>query len=175
MLGSRGERRRLRYPHRNKRWLRGDGKEYGDAIPRDSYLEDDGGDCEGDAIAGSSGAGKSSLAALLAHHVEPATGIIRMGGIDLGEVSAQSLTATLGTVPQDAYLFAATVRENLALALEEDPSEAELWRVLEAAKASDIVHRLPSGLDTPIGLPSPGHCCATRAASSSTRRSANSM
>ncbi|SEA33689.1 ABC-type multidrug transport system, ATPase and permease component [Bowdeniella nasicola] len=103
------------------------------------------------AIAGSSGAGKSSLAALLAHHVEPATGIIRMGGIDLGEVSAASLAATLGTVPQDAYLFAATVRDNLALALEEDPSEAELWRVLEAAKASDIVHRLPSGLDTPIG------------------------
>jgi ATP-binding cassette subfamily B protein len=100
------------------------------------------------AVVGHSGSGKSTLALLLAGLLAPSGGAIRL------EYPAQtgpvSLRDAVTLVSQDTVLFNTSIRENLLFA-RDDASEADLHRVLEAASLTELVSRLPDGLDTPVG------------------------
>ncbi|MEU6733418.1 ABC transporter ATP-binding protein [Streptomyces physcomitrii] len=102
------------------------------------------------ALVGSSGAGKSTIAQLLPRLYDADGGTVRIGGIDVRELSAASLRSTLGMVTQDGHLFHDTVRANLLLA-RPDAEEAELWDALGRARLEELVRALPEGLDTVVG------------------------
>jgi ATP-binding cassette, subfamily B, bacterial len=102
------------------------------------------------ALVGSSGAGKSTIAALLPRLYDVDAGAVRVGGVDVRELSSASLRATLGLVTQDGHLFHESLRANLALAAPE-ATDAELLDALERARLGDLVRELPDGLDTVVG------------------------
>ncbi|GAA2934420.1 ABC transporter ATP-binding protein [Streptomyces mexicanus] len=102
------------------------------------------------ALVGSSGAGKSTIAQLLPRLYDVDAGAVRVGGIDVRDLSAASLRATLGMVTQDGHLFHDTVRANLLLA-RPSASDEELWDALRRARLEDLVRSLPDGLDTVVG------------------------
>ncbi|MEU6218660.1 ABC transporter ATP-binding protein [Streptomyces sp. NPDC047022] len=102
------------------------------------------------ALVGSSGAGKSTIAALLPRLYDVEGGVVRVGGVDVRELSAVSLRATLGMVTQDGHLFHDTVRANLLLARPE-ATDDELWDAVLRARLDDVVRALPDGLDTVVG------------------------
>ncbi|MDX3573891.1 ABC transporter ATP-binding protein [Streptomyces bobili] len=102
------------------------------------------------ALVGSSGAGKSTIAQLLPRLYDVDEGAVRVGGVDVRDLSAPSLRATLGMVTQDGHLFHDTVRANLLLARPE-ASEDELWDALRRSRLDDLVRSLPDGLDTVVG------------------------
>jgi ATP-binding cassette, subfamily B, bacterial len=101
------------------------------------------------ALVGATGSGKSTLCHLLAHLYQPTAGVVRLGGVDLSTTEPASLRSAVALVFQEAFLFAATVRENLALGW--DASDEELLWALEAARARGFVERLPLGLDQQLG------------------------
>ncbi|MER5177369.1 ABC transporter ATP-binding protein [Streptomyces sp. NPDC002896] len=102
------------------------------------------------ALVGSSGAGKSTIAQLLPRLYDADEGAVRIGGVDVRDLSAVSLRGTLGMVTQDGHLFHDTVRANLLLA-RPDAGDDELWDVLRRARLEDLVRSLPDGLDTVVG------------------------
>ena len=102
------------------------------------------------ALVGSSGAGKSTVASLLPRLYDTDEGTVRIGGVDVRDLSAESMRATLGMVTQDGHLFHDSVRANLLLA-RPDAGEDELWDVLRRARLDDLVRSLPDGLDTVVG------------------------
>jgi ABC-type multidrug transport system fused ATPase/permease subunit len=102
------------------------------------------------ALVGSSGAGKSTIAQLLARLYDVDAGAVRLGGVDVRDLSSESLRETLGMVTQDGHLFHESVRANLLLARPE-ASEEELWDVLRRARLEDLVAALRDGLDTIVG------------------------
>ncbi len=102
------------------------------------------------ALMGPSGAGKSTLAHLLVRFRDPDAGSVRIGGIDLRELTQDDVRRTVAYAAQDAHLFNTTLRENVLLARRE-ASEEELWAALEAAGAAAWVRTLPDGLDTLVG------------------------
>ncbi|GAA3615341.1 ABC transporter ATP-binding protein [Marihabitans asiaticum] len=102
------------------------------------------------ALVGPSGAGKTTLTALVARLYDPTTGSIRVGGMDLRDATLESVSETIGVVSQEAHLFHDTIRENLLFARPE-ATEDELLRALEDAQIIDLVRSLPSGLDTVVG------------------------
>ncbi|CAM5279569.1 ABC transporter ATP-binding protein OS=Streptomyces alboniger OX=132473 GN=CP975_31680 PE=4 SV=1 [Streptomyces alboniger] len=102
------------------------------------------------ALVGSSGAGKSTIAQLLPRLYDTDGGTVRIGGVDVRDLSAESMRATLGMVTQDGHLFHESVRANLLLARPE-ASEDELWDVLRRSRLDDLVRSLPDGLDTVVG------------------------
>ncbi|MEY7977540.1 ABC transporter ATP-binding protein [Streptomyces pilosus] len=102
------------------------------------------------ALVGSSGAGKSTVAALLPRLYDVDSGAVRVGGVDVRDLTAASLRATLGMVTQDGHLFHDTVRANLLLA-RPDASEPDLWDALRRARLDTLVRALPDGLDTVVG------------------------
>ena len=100
-------------------------------------------------IVGRSGSGKSTLAHLLLGLYRPTSGRIEFDGLDLGGLDAGSVRRQLGIVTQRPYLFASSVRENIALASPELPLEA----IVEAAKVAcvhDDIVAMPMGYDTPL-------------------------
>jgi ABC-type multidrug transport system fused ATPase/permease subunit len=101
------------------------------------------------ALVGATGSGKSTLCHLLAHLYWPSSGTVRLGGVDLAEAHPASLRSAVALAFQEAFLFAATVRENLALGCDVDDDEL-LW-ALDAARARRFVERLPLGLGQPLG------------------------
>lgn len=101
------------------------------------------------ALAGESGAGKTTLARLLAGLARPESGRVLVNGRDLNELEPASWHARLAWVPQTPCFFAGTIRENLLLGAP-DADEAEVTAALEAASAS-FVSRLPGGLETRLG------------------------
>jgi ABC-type multidrug transport system fused ATPase/permease subunit len=102
------------------------------------------------ALMGPSGAGKTTLAMLLARFRDPDEGAVRIGGADVRELTQDDVRRAVVVAGQDAHLFNTTVRENVQLA-RRDASEAELWVALRAAGAEDWVRDLPQGLDTHVG------------------------
>ena len=102
------------------------------------------------ALVGSSGAGKSTIASLLARLYDVDSGSVSIGGIDVRDLSFASMRQTLGLVTQDGHLFHESVRDNLLLA-NESATEEELWEALRRARLDDLVAALPDGLDTVVG------------------------
>ncbi len=102
------------------------------------------------AVMGRSGAGKSTLAALALRLVDPTTGAVRCGGVDLREMAPSDWRAHAAWVPQRAQLFSATVAENIALA-DPDASRERIELAAHAAGLDELLTELPRGLDTVIG------------------------
>jgi ATP-binding cassette subfamily B protein len=100
------------------------------------------------AVIGSTGAGKSTLLALAARLVDPTGGTVRINGVDARRLAPAELIATVGLVPQRAFLFAGTVAGNLRQA-RPGATDAELWAALEVAQAADFVAAL-GGLDAVV-------------------------
>ncbi|MBV9379671.1 MAG: ABC transporter ATP-binding protein [Streptosporangiaceae bacterium] len=102
------------------------------------------------ALVGPSGAGKTTITALVARMYDPNDGAVRIAGYDLRDVTLESLHDVVGVVTQDAHLFHDTIRANLAYARPE-ASEDEQIAALRAAQIWDLVSALPDGLDTIVG------------------------
>ncbi|UGQ12591.1 ABC transporter ATP-binding protein/permease [Yinghuangia sp. ASG 101] len=102
------------------------------------------------ALVGSSGAGKSTIAQLLPRLYDVDAGAVRVGGVDVRDLTAASLRETVGLVTQDGHLFHETVRANLLLARPE-AREDEIWDALRRARLDGLVASLPDGLDTVVG------------------------
>ena len=102
------------------------------------------------ALAGSTGAGKSTIVNLLCRFYEYDGGSILIDGKELNTLAKDSLRDSIGYVTQEAFLFNGTVRENLALA-DRQASDEAIWKALEAAKATEFVQALPEKLDTNVG------------------------
>ncbi len=102
------------------------------------------------ALVGTSGGGKSTIAALAPRLYDVDAGSVRLSGVDVRDLSFDSIRETLGMVTQDGHLFHDSVRENLRFARPE-ATDADLWDVLRQARLADLVESLPDGLDTVIG------------------------
>ncbi|KOT88340.1 ABC transporter [Streptomyces rimosus subsp. pseudoverticillatus] len=102
------------------------------------------------ALVGSSGAGKSTIAQLLPRLYDADAGAVRLGGVDVRDLTADSIRDTLGMVTQDGHLFHETIRENLLLARPE-AGEDDLWDALRRARLDGLIASLPEGLDTVVG------------------------
>ncbi|MFC5835758.1 ABC transporter ATP-binding protein [Nonomuraea insulae] len=102
------------------------------------------------ALVGSSGAGKSTIAQLLPRLYDVDSGAVRLGGVDVRDLSADSIRDTLGMVTQDGHLFHETIRANLLLARPE-AEEEEIWDALTRARLATLIASLPDGLDTVVG------------------------
>lgn len=102
------------------------------------------------ALVGSSGAGKSTTASLLARLYDVDSGAIRLGGVDVRDATFASLKDTVGMVTQDGHLFHESIRANLALAAPE-ATDAEIWEALRRARLDEVVADMPDGLDTVVG------------------------
>ncbi|MDA7611689.1 ABC transporter ATP-binding protein/permease [bacterium] len=101
------------------------------------------------ALAGTTGAGKSTIVNLLCRFYEYDSGKLTIDGHELNTLSKTSLRDAIGYVTQEAFLFNGTVRENLTLS-KRNATEEEIWRALDAAKA-DFVKDLPEKLETNVG------------------------
>ena len=102
------------------------------------------------ALLGPSGSGKSTLATLIARFDDPDSGSISIGGVDLREMSQETLFSTVSFVLQDAQLLKASVRDNIALG-KPDASIEEVREAASVARIDDVVMALPGGYDTVIG------------------------
>lgn len=102
------------------------------------------------ALVGASGAGKSTVAHLLAGFLRPDQGTIRWNGTDLQEISRESLRANLAMVAQNVYVFAGSIADNLRLA-KANATDDELLASCRQAGLEPYVSSLPAGLDTPVG------------------------
>src|SRR5580765_911301 len=102
------------------------------------------------ALIGHTGAGKTTLAALVGRFYDISGGSVLLDGIDVRDVTIRSLRHAIGVVSQDPFLFSATVRENIACGVG-DATEAEIERAAELAQAREFIERLPDGYDTMIG------------------------
>ena len=102
------------------------------------------------ALVGSSGAGKSTVAQLLARLYDVDGGAVRIGGVDVRDLTFAGLREALGMVTQDGHLFHDSIRGNLLLA-NPGASEEELWAALRRSRLETLVAELPAGLDTVVG------------------------
>jgi ATP-binding cassette, subfamily B, bacterial len=102
------------------------------------------------ALVGHTGAGKSTIAKLLARFYDPTHGRITIDGFDLRDVTQASLRRQLGVVPQEGFLFAGTVRDNIAFG-EPDATPEQIVAAARAVGAHDFVMRLEDGYETELG------------------------
>lgn len=102
------------------------------------------------AIVGPSGAGKTTLCALLPRFYEIDSGAITIDGIDIRDMTQPSLRNQIGIVQQDVFLFGGTVRENIAYG-RLGASDAEIMEAARQARLDKVIARLPQGLDTMVG------------------------
>jgi ATP-binding cassette subfamily B protein len=101
------------------------------------------------AFVGQTGAGKSTMAKLITRFYDPTEGRVLIDGHDLRDVTLDSLRRQLGVVPQEPFLFAGSLRYNIAFACP-DASEEEVWEAVRAVGLADVVERMPEGLDTVV-------------------------
>jgi ATP-binding cassette subfamily B multidrug efflux pump len=101
-------------------------------------------------LVGPTGAGKSTLLKLLLRQWAPQQGVIRWGELPLADYTLAALRAGIAWVPQEAFLFSASVAENIALA-RPDATREQIEAVARQAAVHDDIQRLPQGYDTPVG------------------------
>ena len=101
------------------------------------------------AVIGATGSGKSTLIHLITRLFDVSKGSVRVNGVDVRDLSLDTLWSCLGLVPQKAYLFSGTLADNLRYG-QEDASEAELWQALDVVQAKDFVEALPDGLNSVV-------------------------
>ena len=102
------------------------------------------------ALVGSSGAGKSTIAQLLARLYDVDSGAVRLAGTDVRDVTFASMRHTMGMVTQDGHLFHETIGSNLRLARPE-ATDDEVWDAVRRARLETLVRSLPDQLDTMVG------------------------
>jgi ATP-binding cassette subfamily B protein len=102
------------------------------------------------ALVGPSGAGKTTISQLVTRMYDVTAGTVRIGGIDVRDLTLQSLRDAVGVVTQDAHMFHDSIRSNLLYA-RPGATELELVDALKAAQIWELVSSLPDGLDTVVG------------------------
>jgi ATP-binding cassette subfamily B protein len=102
------------------------------------------------ALVGPSGAGKTTISALLPRLYDVTTGAIEIDGHDIRDLTLESLRGAIGVVMQDAHLFHETIAENLRYA-KNDATEDEMRIACESAQIWELIKSLPNGLDTMVG------------------------
>ncbi|MEJ7789038.1 MAG: ABC transporter ATP-binding protein [Thermoleophilaceae bacterium] len=102
------------------------------------------------ALVGATGAGKSTLAKLVARFHDPTRGRVLIDGHDLRDVTEHSLRSQLGVVPQEGFLFSGTIRENIAFG-GSGAVEADVEGAARAVGAHEFIERMPEGYETEVG------------------------
>jgi ATP-binding cassette subfamily B protein len=102
------------------------------------------------ALVGHSGAGKTTITALVSRLYDVDEGAVRLNGLDVRDATFESLRRVVGVVMQDAHLFHDTIGANLRYA-RPGATDEEIWEALRAAQIADLVAALPEGLDTVVG------------------------
>ncbi len=102
------------------------------------------------AIVGPSGAGKTTLSALLPRLYDVTAGSIEINGVDIRDITLQSLRDQIGVVAQDPHLFHESIAENLRYA-KSDATEDEMIQACKSAQIWSMISQLPNGLDTMVG------------------------
>ncbi len=102
------------------------------------------------ALVGPSGAGKTTITALLARLYDPTSGTVQIGDVDISRVLAQDLRDSMGVVTQDSHLFHDTIRANLLYARPRS-TDAEIKKACVDAQIWPLIESLPTGLDTVVG------------------------
>ncbi len=102
------------------------------------------------ALVGATGAGKSTMAKLIARFYDPTSGAVLVDGHDLREVSSSSLRSQMGIVPQEAFLFSGTVAENIAFG-RPGAQESQIRDAAATVGAEEFISELPNGYDTEVG------------------------
>lgn len=102
------------------------------------------------ALVGASGSGKTTLVRLIARFFDVSQGSLRIGGVDVREMSPEQLAGQLSQIFQDTYLFQGSIADNIRVG-KPDASDAEVQQAARLAGVAEIVDRLPNGLDTPVG------------------------
>jgi ABC-type multidrug transport system fused ATPase/permease subunit len=102
------------------------------------------------ALVGATGAGKSTLAKLVARFYDPDEGRVLIDGHDLRDVTERSLRSQLGIVPQESFLFSGTIRDNIGFG-RPDATDEDVRAAAQAVGAHDFIERLPEGYDTEVG------------------------
>jgi ATP-binding cassette subfamily B protein len=101
------------------------------------------------AFVGATGAGKSTMAKLVTRFYDPTEGRVLIDGFDLKTVTLESLRSQLGVVPQEPFLFAGTIRDNISFARPGAPDDA-VWEAVHQVGLTELISRLPHGLDTVV-------------------------
>ena len=101
------------------------------------------------AFVGPTGAGKSTMAKLVTRFYDPTAGRVLIDGHDLRTVTLASLRRQLGVVPQEPFLFAGTIRDNIAFA-RPDATDAEVDEAVRTVGLTELIDRLPDGVDTVV-------------------------
>lgn len=102
------------------------------------------------ALVGPSGAGKTTITALVARLYDATEGEVDVAGVDVRDLEGDSLRSAVGYVTQESHLFHETIRENLLYA-NPDATEEQVWAAMTDAQIADLVRSLPEGLDTVVG------------------------
>jgi len=101
------------------------------------------------AFVGATGAGKSTMAKLITRFYDPTAGRVLIDGHDLRDVTMASLRQQLGVVPQEPFLFAGTIRDNISFA-RPDATDDAVWEAVRSTGLTELVQRMPYGLDTVV-------------------------
>jgi ATP-binding cassette subfamily B protein len=102
------------------------------------------------ALVGPSGAGKSTITALVSRIYDATSGSVKLGGIDVQDLTQESLHKVVGVVTQDAHMYHDTIRANLLYA-NTDATQEQIWDACESAQIAEMIRELPEGLDTVVG------------------------
>lgn len=102
------------------------------------------------AIVGPTGAGKTTIAKLLLRFYDPGAGHISIDGLDIRDLTLESLRGAISLVTQDAYLFDGTIRENIAMG-QENATNDDIIAAARVALAHDFIMAMPKGYDTLVG------------------------
>ena len=102
------------------------------------------------ALIGASGSGKTTLGRMIARFFDPSQGCVLIGGVDVRQMTSTQLAAQISQIFQDSYLFQGSIADNIRLG-KPAASDAELLDAVQQAGVSELIERLPQGLDTQVG------------------------